>query len=112
MWLKMISKKKIILKDNVIKSTETVQEELRENLNVDLTEKEQSQRLNSILSLIAVTLLVNATVLAIIASVYGNITCPCKDINSFQKHMKGKFLIEKMKHILLHMYSSENINVL
>ena len=120
MWLKRISKKEIILQDNFIKSTETDQEELRENLNVELTEKEQSQLINIILSLIAVTLLLNATSLVIITSVFGDITCPCKDINSFQKHLKGKFLFKedqtfsmKSKYFIdVLTYSSGNIDIL
>ena len=98
MWLKRISKKNSIIQGNDINSTETVQEELRENSKVELTEKEQSQLVNVILSLIAATLLVNATVLTIIPSFIESITCPCKDINSFQKHIKGKFFKKKMKH--------------
>ena len=120
MWLKRTLKKKIILQDNVIKSTKTVQEELSENLKFELTEKEQSQRLNIILSLIAVTLLVNATLLVIITSVFGDVTYPCKDINSFQKHLKGKFFFKeneifsmKSKYFIdILTYSSGNIDIL
>ena len=95
MWLKRISKKKFIRQDNVIKSTETLQEELRENHKVELTEKEQGQHVNILLSLVAVTLLVNATVLANIASVFRDVPHPCKDMNSFQKHTKGKISVLK-----------------
>ena len=103
---KQISNKKSILQNDeqtqctqqndVMESTENVQEDQKENYMSELTENEQTQRVQMLLSLIAFTLLANATALVIVTSfelsVLRDEKCTCKDINSLQKHEKGKVL--------------------
>ena len=86
-----------LIQNNVMESKENVQEELKENHISELTENEQTQRVQMLLSLIAFTLLANATALVIVTSyelsVLRDEKCTCKDINSLQRHEKGKVLV-------------------
>ena len=86
-----------LVQKNIMESTENVQEEIKENHMSELTENEQTQRVQMLLSLIAFTLLANATALVIVTSyelsVLRDEKCTCKDINSLQKHEKGKVLV-------------------